>query len=182
MQVAGLMAATPVETTFRMAEYVGTARLTRFVDDLLIRSADSVAELGDVYLRHQGERLRGMAKLRPILLDRLDESEPPTESMLESIAAELFAEAGLPEVVRQAPLPWAPGSGRVDFLIPAWRLIIEVDGRRWHARTESFDSDRTRDNAAVTAGFKVLRFTWRMLTADPDRCVEQVLSIGRPMA
>jgi very-short-patch-repair endonuclease len=178
-EVAGLVVASPVETIFRMAEYVGSARLIRFIDDQLLRSADSVAELGDVYFRHQGERLRGMAKLRPILLDRFEDSESPTESALEAIAAALFTQCDLPEIVRQVPLPWAPEAGRVDFLVPDWGVIIELDGRRWHARSEAFESDRARDNAAAAAGYTVLRFTWRMLTTEPDRCLDQIVAAGR---
>jgi hypothetical protein len=175
----GLPVASQVETVFRMAEYVGRARLMRFIDDQLIADGNCLSELGDVYLRHQGERLRGMATLRPILLERLDGEKAPTESVLETIALELLGDVDLPPLIRQAPLPWAPEAGRVDFLIPDWRLIIEVDGRKWHARTESFESDRLRDNAAAAAGYAVVRFTWRMLTVEPDRCLSQILAIGQ---
>ena len=120
-----------------------------------------------------------MAKLRPILLERLnDASAAPTESALEALAEDILRGVELPPVVRQAPIPWAPESGRIDLLIPEWRLIIELDGRRWHARTEAFESDRRRDNSAVAAGYSVLRFTWRMLTAEPDRCVSLILEAG----
>ncbi|HEX2308075.1 MAG TPA: hypothetical protein VHI14_07145 [Jatrophihabitantaceae bacterium] len=32
-----------------------------------------------------------------------------------------------------------------------------------------FESDRLRQNELVAAGWRVLRFTWRMLYDDPDR-------------
>lgn len=163
-----------------MAEYVGSRRLARMIDRLLILDGDSTIELGEVYMRHQGERLRGMRKLRPILLDRLgDGASAPTESELEALAEEILREVELPEIVRQAPIPWAPGSGRVDLFIPDWRLVIELDGRHWHARTENFEADRRRDNSAAIAGYSVLRFTWRMLTTEADRCVNQILEVGK---
>ena len=175
----GLATASAVETVFRMAEYVNSRRLTRMIDSLLIANEESGVELGEVYIRHQGERLRGMNRLRPVLLDRLDHTGPaPTESELEALAEEVLRAAELPPIIRQAPIPWAPTSGRVDLLIPGWRLIIELDGRRWHARTDNFEADRRRDNAAVAAGYSVLRFTWRMLTTEPDRCVNLVLQAG----
>jgi len=178
--VHGLTTASAVETVFRMAEYVNSRRLIRMIDSTLIADGDSAVELGEVYIRHQGERLRGMARLRPVLLDRLDHSSSaPTESELEALAEEILREAELPEIVRQAPIPWSPGSGRVDMFIPDWRLIVELDGRRWHARTENFEADRRRDNSAAIAGYSVLRFTWRMLTTEADRCVNQILEVGR---
>jgi len=177
--VHGLTTATAVETVFRMAEYVNSRRLTRMIDSLLIADGESAVELGDVYIRHQGERLRGMTRLRPVLLDRLDHSgSAPTESELEALAEEILREVELPPMVRQAPIPWSPGLGRVDLFIPDWRLIVELDGRRWHTRTENFEADRRRDNAAVAAGYSVLRFTWKMLIAEADRCIGQILDAG----
>ncbi len=175
----GLVTASAAETVFRMAEYTNTRRLTRMLDSLLIADNDSTQELGEVYIRHQGERLRGMAKLRPILLDRLGhDAAAPTESELEALAEEILREVELPSLVWQAPIPWAPGSGRVDLFIPDWRLIIELDGRQWHARTENFESDRQRDNSAAIAGYSVLRFTWKMLSTEADTCVSQILEVG----
>lgn len=181
-EVAGLRTASPAETVFRMAEYVGPWRLVRMIDALLLDQADSADELGDVYLRHQGERLRGMAKLRPLLLERLGDGPAPTESALEALAETIFSNIELPPVVRQAPLPWDPEAGRVDMFVPDWRLIIELDGRRWHARTDSFEADRLRDNAAVASGYSVLRFTWKMLNANPNRCLEQMRQAGSRFA
>ncbi len=176
----GLTTASSVETVFRMAEYVNSRRLTRMIDRLLLADGDSAIELGEVYIRHQGERLRGMTRLRPILLDRLgDDASAPTESELEALAEEILRDVDLPVVIRQAPIPWSSGSGRVDLFIPDWRLIIELDGRHWHARTENFEADRRRDNSAAIAGYSVLRFTWRMLTTEADRCVNQILEVGQ---
>ena len=79
---------------------------------------------------------------------------------------------------KQAPIPWALTSGRVDRFIPEWGVVIELDGRRWHARTAAFEADRARDNAAVAAGFAVLRFTWQMLKRQPERCRQLILDAG----
>jgi very-short-patch-repair endonuclease len=45
-----------------------------------------------------------------------------------------------------------------------------------------FESDRLRQNALLLAGWLVLRFTWQMLTEDPDyvvRTTRQALAAGR---
>ncbi len=178
VDIERLAVADPVETVFRVAQYVSPRRLTGLLDSLLIDIPGCVEQLADVYLRHQGERMKGMAALRPLLLERTGTSYVPDESQLEALADAVFSDLDLPGVVKQAPLPWAPSSGRVDRLIPAWRLIVELDGRRWHARSASFESDRQRDNAATANGYSVLRFTWSMLRRDPARCRQLVLAVG----
>jgi very-short-patch-repair endonuclease len=56
-------------------------------------------------------------------------------------------------------------------------VILECDGRRWHEYR--FEDDRLRDQKLMAAGWLVLRFTWRQLTANPAgvaRRIEQVLA------
>lgn len=178
LNIDGVPVATFEETIFRMSEYVSPRRIGRYLDTALLQDDDAAIVLGEIYLRHLGERMRGMARLRPLLLERLAEGAV-SESELEALADEVFVGAGLPTMVRQAPMPWAPSAGRVDRFIPEWQLIIELDGRQWHARVDQFEQDRARDNAATANGYAVLRFTWRMLTARPYECIDQVIAAGR---
>ena len=178
-KVEGVTTADRCETIFRLADALGPRRLARFIDDELIATPETADRIGDIYLRHQGERMRGMATLRPLILERIDGAYVPTESELEALADTVLATLESPEILRQAPLPWAPTAGRVDRLIPDWRLIIELDGRTWHARTEAFESDRQRDNAAASHGYRTLRLTWNMLRKEPHRCRQLVIDAGR---
>jgi very-short-patch-repair endonuclease len=52
--------------------------------------------------------------------------------------------------------------GRVDFVIGD-RLVIEVDGETYHADTDQFETDRTRDAALAAQGYRVLRFSYRQV-------------------
>jgi very-short-patch-repair endonuclease len=52
----------------------------------------------------------------------------------------------------------------VDFVWRDARLIVEVDGYRYHRSPSAFESDRERDVVLVLAGWQVLRFTWTQLT------------------
>ena len=176
--IDGLAVATAPETVFVTAAWVSPRRSERIVDDLILRDRETLGELQNIYLRYQGHRMRGMATMRPIILERSVHGYVPTESELEAVAWETFAEAGIPGLVRQSPLPWAPTAGRVDLYVPDWRLIIELDGRMWHSKTEDFERDRARDNAATAAGYGVLRFTWDALTSDPAYCLRTVLAFG----
>lgn len=49
--------------------------------------------------------------------------------------------------------------GYVDALHAASRTVVELDGRTFHG-PDRFQSDRTRDQRLVAAGYVVLRFTW----------------------
>ena len=53
----------------------------------------------------------------------------------------------------------------VDFYVPAWRLVIEVDGSVHDARTED---DARRDEARVRAGARVLRLRVEEIDASPE--------------
>ena len=68
---------------------------------------------------------------------------------------------------------------RVDVYIPGWRLVIEADGRNWHARVEDFEEDRRRDNELAMKGIQVIRLTYRMLKSDLEGCLDTIRTIGR---
>jgi hypothetical protein len=51
-----------------------------------------------------------------------------------------------------------------------WRdrkLVVEVDGERFHRTRSVFHSDRRRDQRLVAAGWRVIRTTWPQLTERP---------------
>jgi very-short-patch-repair endonuclease len=52
----------------------------------------------------------------------------------------------------------------VDFVWRDARLIVEVDGYKYHRLPTVFESDRERDVLLTLAGWRVLRFTWRQIT------------------
>jgi Protein of unknown function (DUF559) len=56
----------------------------------------------------------------------------------------------------------------VDFVWGRLRLIVEVDGYRYHRSPSSFEDDRERDVVLTLAGWTVLRFTWAQVTTRPE--------------
>ena len=93
------------------------------------------------------------------------------ESVLESVARVLFLRAGLPGLSTQRTLLAGGRVVRVDVLFEHARLVVELDGSRWHAEPAR---DRLRDNALVSAGWRVLRYTWADVVHDGDRVVAEV--------
>ena len=61
---------------------------------------------------------------------------------------------------------WIAGL-EVDFLFAEQRLVVETDGWRYHRTREQFERDRHRDATLIRAGYRVLRFTHRQLSAEP---------------
>jgi very-short-patch-repair endonuclease len=67
----------------------------------------------------------------------------------------------------------------VDFLWPAARLVVEIDGFAYHRTRQAFERDRRRDAQLAAACFTVVRFTWRQLTEEPEAVVAQLAVLLR---
>ena len=50
----------------------------------------------------------------------------------------------------------------------ARQLVVEADGRATHLTPTAFERDRARDARLAVAGYRVLRFTWRQIVAEPE--------------
>jgi very-short-patch-repair endonuclease len=98
-----------------------------------------------------------------------------SESVLESHARVLWATAGLPVPVQQAVIR-IDGRfvARVDFLWPAARLIVEVDGMGKYAEPGALQAEKARQNRLIAAGYTVLRFTWADIHQRPDAVVRMI--------
>jgi very-short-patch-repair endonuclease len=53
----------------------------------------------------------------------------------------------------------------------AQRLVVEVDGLKFHSTPARFERDRRKDADLMLAGYRVLRITWRRLTREPGQVV-----------
>ena len=74
---------------------------------------------------------------------------------------------------------WVTAGGhryRVDMAYPDLKIAIELDGR---GHETQFDEDPIRANRLETAGWLVLRFTWRRLIEDPSGMVADVFAARR---
>ncbi len=106
-------------------------------------------------------------------LDGYLAGKQPTESALEDAFVALLARHGMPEPVRQFPPPWEPRR-RVDFARPEDRLLIELDGRLWHASAADRERDRAKDERAAAHGWRTVRVTWVDVHDTPARVVDEL--------
>lgn len=87
-----------------------------------------------------------------------------TESALEVKVIRLLRDEGYPRALRQKILDdRGRFVGRVDLAFPDRRLILEVDGFRFHSGRSRWENDRDRRNALTALGWVVLHVTARML-------------------
>jgi very-short-patch-repair endonuclease len=175
--VDGIRVTSVAQTLFDVAHRVDLWTYERALDDALVGRKvrmDDLLERRDFY---RGSRRRGFPLLRALLDERSDAAWEPVESELEAIAARLFGRLdGHLDLRRQVRLRWRDAAERrFDFVDRRRRLIIEVDGRRWHTRVRDFERDLWRTNEAIARGWRVLRFTWVHLTASPDDVLATIL-------
>jgi hypothetical protein len=172
-RVHGLPATTVARTLFDLAGLVPVGRLERAVDHALVRRLCGIGDLERVHFALARRGRRGSAAFRQILEDRGQGYVAPA-SELERTARALFAEAGLPPSEYEVDLGGAGWVGRVDCLWRAARLVVELDGRRYHEGRTAREDDRRRDNELMALGWRVLRFTWDDLRDRPHQVVAQI--------
>jgi very-short-patch-repair endonuclease len=82
-------------------------------------------------------------------------------------------------LIRAAGLPAPEHNVRmlgleVDMLWPQQGLVVEVDGFAYHSGRAAFERDRIRDARLAASGLRVMRFTWRQLSARPHAVVARL--------
>jgi very-short-patch-repair endonuclease len=66
---------------------------------------------------------------------------------------------------------------RVDRLFRVPPLIVEGDGRLWHARLATMDRDRQRDRRALRLGYPTVRYGWHELVHSASEVQEELLDL-----
>jgi very-short-patch-repair endonuclease len=64
------------------------------------------------------------------------------------------------------------GPYTVDFVWPLPRVCVETDGWNAHRGRQAFEDDHARDLFLQSQGYRVLRFTWRLIENDPASVAE----------
>jgi very-short-patch-repair endonuclease len=111
----------------------------------------------------------GTGVLRRVLEERAL-GEAVSDSKLERRMGELLRRAELPAAVFHYAVHTPAGLflAEVDFAYPELKLAIEVDGFEVHGTPRAMAKDFVRQNGLVPYGWRVLRFTWRQVTREPE--------------
>lgn len=144
------------------------------LDEVRRRSLASWDELWECLILHACRGRNGITRFRRILDRRWGRSVP--HNQFARLAERLFEESGLPQPVHEHEVSVGGHRYRVDLAYPDLKIAIELDGR---GHELLFDDDPIRTNRLETAGWLVLRFTWRRLVEDPAGIIADVLAAIR---
>ncbi len=159
----GLRVTTPARTLVDLAAITPPADLERLVEEVQVQRLAGPSEILEAIRRGAGRP--GVRKLRAVA-DLLDE---PLFTRSE-------AERRLKALLKSAALPMPRtnvkrATWEVDAVWDRQRLVVEVDGYRYHRTRAKFERDRRKDGQLLLAGYRVLRITWRQLTREPETVV-----------
>lgn len=172
----GFRVTTLERTLVDLGSTMSERNLLRAVEACLISRATTFERLEATFARLGGRGRGGTARCGRVLA-RLD-GNPPSESELESMFLELLDRAALPRPALQVAIDGVTGEkGRVDALYIDSGVIVELDGRRFHARIEAFERVRRRDQQAIRRGYRPLRFTHRQVTRDPQDVIDVLADV-----
>ena len=150
-------------TVLDQAERLGPHRLRTVVEQLQYRGLLH-AERFAAHAGHHGRKA-----VSDVMAEVTDET-PWTQSELERRFLELIRSAGLPE-----PRTNVTVAGHVvDFLWPEQRLIVEVDGYRWHSSRRAFENDRSKGIDLALAGYRVIHVTYARIVHDGARLLTEL--------
>jgi hypothetical protein len=173
--IDGFPTTTVGRTVCDLAMVVSLARLRKIVDAARFDHRIAITTLGGTLLRVGTVGRPNAAQLTRVL-DELGPGADLSHSRLEQLLDEVLSPTCLPAAVAQHPLPGiGRRSGMVDRAYPEAKLILEADGRRWHARQEAMAIDAQRTLEASRLGWMTLRLMHEHLTGDPDDVADAVV-------
>jgi hypothetical protein len=175
--IGGIRSTTIERAVVDVASVFSTPRLRDLLDRTTItRRMTTVGKVARVDRQVNRRGRAGIATLA-LVLDERSPGEPEPRSTLERRVDALFEDAGLPSPLREYPLPSGSGfRGIVDRAWPEALVILEIDGRSWHAREAAMASDRARDRRAARAGWLTLRVLGDEVRECPELVVDDVVS------
>lgn len=117
---------------------------------------------------------RGCKPLRELLRERASLTRVP-QSPLETSFFDLLVAEGLPKPELQYEIrDRGRLIARVDFAWPDQKMILEMDGYRYHSGHSQWQKDRRRRNELTRLGWTMLHGTWADLEDDPQTLLKHV--------
>ena len=172
----GIPCTTVPRTLIDIAAVVSYRMLERAIDRAEVLRLFDLCAIRAALERHRSRRgTRALA-------NALDSYDRPT--ITSSAAEERFL-----ALIRAARLPRPRVNGRLllddgtayspDFLWREARLIVEIDGRTYHARRGAFEHDRRRDRRLAIAGYETRRYAASELAREPEQVIAEVTAFLR---
>jgi hypothetical protein len=172
------IATTPlVRTVLDLASTLSPLALGRVIDEVTLRSRpnlDAIVRGHEWMVRTRRTGARTLTRA----LDGRTHGYEPSRSELERMLDVVIATLPVPLPRREVRLRnRANEPHRVDRLFEDPPLIVEGDGRLWHARLSAMEKDRRRDRHALLLGYPTVRYGWHELTVEAAEVRTELLAI-----
>ncbi len=163
----GIRVTSPARTVLDVAPGLNDKQLRRVVREARLSPYMRDEALADVVARFP--RHPGASRLAPFTTT----PDGPTRSEFEDGFLAFCADHGLPRPRTNVRI----AGHLVDAVFDAERVIVELDGYKFHGDRETFESDRDRDADTLLAGHVTVRITWKRMQNRPRREAERLLAI-----
>jgi very-short-patch-repair endonuclease len=151
----GIPVTTPARTVADLAGTMYSERaFRRVMHEALARKLVDASSL-QAEIDRALPRCPGMGRLRAEIAD----GAKPTRSGLEDDMVELLRRHHAPSFETNVHVPGTPEWVEVDVLFAAQKVVIEVDGERWHSTPFRRELDAHKQSLVEAAGYRVTRFT-----------------------
>ena len=157
----------PARVLIDLAGQVSTRRLRRYFIEagragLLTRRCLDRIESRSIDFKGRS----GLLKLK----EYWDPTTGRIRSILEGEFKLLCAEQGIPAPETNYPV----GRYEVDAIWLGARLIVELDGRKFHGDAVALEADSGKTRYLREIGFRVLRFTWNDVIQRPEWVADEI--------
>jgi very-short-patch-repair endonuclease len=171
--VVALSKTAPIAVTSAVQTVLHCALSLSLLEAVVI--GDSALRAGDVTVA----ALRAAARVLPGVRDArrvrqvLDLCDPESGSVLETVLRVRMILDGITGFGTQQVLRDRLGQHvlRADFVFAEAKLVVEVDGEKWH---QDVTRDRMRDNALAALGWRVLRYRWAEVVHEPRVVLSEI--------
>lgn len=164
--VVGLPVTSPARALLDMADDLDQPALNRAVEEALLQRLVTLPQLDRLAAGATGRR--GAGRLR--IAVALHHGPGITRSEAERRFRGLIQAADLPEPRSNVRLH----GHEVDFHWPEHRLVVEIDGYRYHSSRPAFERDSAKGAKLVALGLQFMRFTWLQMEHQPLVVVARV--------
>lgn len=168
-------------TVLDVASVVSRERLEHTIDAVLRQGLLRLEDLYAVLVSHSRHGRTGCGPFRDALEERSGDDAVPL-SAWSRMVSDLLADYGLarPALEFQIRDPSGEFVAQVDLAYPDHRVAIELDSKRWHLNSVSFERDPRRRNALTVIGWTVLTFTWSDYVDRPGQLCATVAGLLAP--
>lgn len=171
----GISVTAPARTLLDLAEVVAPGPLQRAVEQALVLR---LFDLGALHAVLGANPTRAGAGALGTIVTRIDD-EP---ALARSEAEALFLDLCAAHAIERPAVNTRVEDLEVDFAWRAQRVVVEIDGHRYHGTRAAFERDRARDVRLTVAGCRVVRFTYRQLVCEPATVAGVLLGLlGRSL-